>query len=152
MSARIIALPTAAGLRLLPGSGPSDPGSGPSDDAALVYAVEQFLAWRERYLGIPLKDLTSGQQHRFGRIIEAWEDRILETDATTIRGVRAKLRYLLSQNIDDNSAFAWIRSGAIRRDEQDGFSNLQNGLWELIQATACIAESQDCAASPARTR
>lgn len=131
MSAEIFELPTLPALRVQ--TAESDP------DAALIYAVEQFLEWYARYLAIPLRELSSDQQHRFERIIHAWEDRILTMDAHTVPGVRAKLRYMLSCSIENNKAYAWVRSGNIPADDHDDFTNLQNGLWELIEATGRIS-------------
>lgn len=70
MSAQIIGLPVRS--RAVPAP------VGGGDDVALLYAVEQFLEWKVKYLGIPLKNLSHDQQCRFERITDAWEDRILE--------------------------------------------------------------------------
>ena len=131
MSAQVISLPVRSRAVAAP--------AGRGDDVALLYAVEQFPELRAKYLSIPLENLSSDQQCRFERITDAWEDRILEAEVTTLLGVHAKLRYLLSRHVEDDRVFSWLLAYSIPTDEHHTFNNVQNGLWELIEATARLA-------------
>ena len=53
--------------------------------------------------------------------------------------MHATLRYLLSRNVEDDRVFSWLLAYSIPTDEHHAFGNIQNGLWELIEATARLA-------------